>query len=149
MRSSGIIPLAPTKIGIRKKNSLVFLLNQTNLRKIEKETKGEKPYLALSSCAGPALCGLAGPVGRPGPPVPPPLSSSSPTGGRARARRARAPPRHTTSLSACLPSPLLVWMPRRRHAATPTSLALSLALVPLLCSLSRAQPSGAHRRRPP
>ena len=45
-------------------------------------------------------------------PLAPPLSSSSSTGGWARARRTRAPPRHATSLSACLPSPLLVWMPR-------------------------------------
>ena len=61
---------------------------------------------------------------------------------------ARAPPRHTTSLSACLPSPLLVWMPRRRHTATPTSLALSLALLLSPCSLPRT-PERHHRRRSP
>ena len=61
---------------------------------------------------------------------------------------ARAPPRHATSLSACLPSPLLVWMPRRRQAATPTSLALSLALLLSPCSLPRT-PERHHRRRSP
>ena len=67
----------------------------------------------------------AQPAGGPAHLAPPPLSSSSPTGGR-RVPDARAPPRRaTSSLPACLSSPRRSGWTGRRHATPRTSLPLS------------------------
>ena len=91
-----------------------------------KKIKGNGKNLpAASSCAGPALCGLAGPVGQPSPPVPPPLSSSS---WRRQKDRGTFPATSCFSLS----SP---GSPARRHAP-PKPLSLSpVSPPPLVLSL--------------
>ena len=117
----------------------------------QKELKKGEAYLGSSLCS-PASW-PAQPAG--GPARLPPLSSSSSTEGGECGRRARAPPRHATSLPACLPSP-----PRldALDDATPPPCSLSLALGSSLLSLalSLTQPNTtvadvrhSSRLRPP
>ena len=94
---------------------------------------------------------LAGPASsRPSPP--PSSVVFVPTEGGECGRRARAPPRHATSLPACLPSPPRLGVPGRRHASS----LLSLTLPQLSLALSLARPNTtvaavrlSHRLRPP
>ena len=86
---------------------------------------------------------LAGPASR----RPSPSPSSVvfvPTEGGECGRRARAPPRHATSLPACLPSP-----PRldALDDATPPPCSLSLPLGSSLLSLALSHTAEHHHRR--
>ena len=84
---------------------------------------------------------LAGPASR----RPSPSPSSVvfvPTEGGECGRRARAPPRHATSLPACLPSPPRLDAPGRRHASP----LLSLTPPRLFPPLPRSR---THGRTPP
>ena len=85
---------------------------------------------------------LAGPASsRPSPP--PSSVVFVPTEGGECGRRARAPPRHASSLPACLSSPRRSGWTARRHAAAPVFFpSLSLSLLPgsLFPERTRAQP---------
>ena len=92
---------------------------------------------------------LTGPASQPSPP--PPSSSWRQSARRVAGARAR-PPRHATSLPACLPSPPRLGVPGRRHASS----LLSLTLPRLSLALSLARPNTtlaavrhSHRLRPP
>ena len=92
---------------------------------------------------------LAGPASQPSPP--PPLSSWRQSARRVAGARAR-PPRHSTSLPACLPSPPRLGVPGRRHASS--LLSLTLPRLSLALSLSRPNTTVAavrlsNRLRPP
>ena len=77
---------------------------------------------------------LAGPASQPSPP--PPSSSWRQSARRVAGARAR-PPRHATSLPACLPSPPRLGVPGRRHASS----LLSLTLPRLSLALSLTRPN--------
>ena len=113
--------------------------------KLENRNKEEK----LTCGPAPVRPGRPSSQRRPSP-LAPPLSSSSSTGGWARARRARAPPRHATSLPACLPSPLLVWMPRETPRPPVPSHSLSFLPPSSALSLARSRAeliAAVHRSR--
>ena len=97
---------------------------------------------------------LAGPASsRPSPP--PSSVVFVQTEGGECGRRARAPPRHATSLPACLPSPPRLDAPGRRHASPLLSLTrLGSSLLSLALPLSRPNTTVAavrhsNRLRPP
>ena len=104
----------------------------------QKKIKGGEAYLGSSTVRPSQLAGPAS--SRPSPP--PSSVVFVPTEGGECGRRARAPPRHATSLPACLPSPPRLDAPGRRHASPLLSLTLPRFLPPLPCSLS-------HGRTPP
>ena len=121
-KSSGIIPLAPTKIGIIKLNDLIYLLNQTNVRKLEKKTeKGRETYMGH----------LPGPSPAGGPAHPRCLLSSPSSDRRTRAcaRRSLARAPATSPPAGHLLLPRTPSMPRTKPRSCPAPLSLSLALL--------------------
>ena len=142
-KSSGIIPLAPTKIGIIKLNDLIYLLNQTNVRKIENRSKIGKTERGRETLPAAHLGHL--PVAGPAPPagpahlLPPPclLPPLAPKqlGGERRCRLG-----HLLLRRGSLPASLLD--ARRRHATPSDPLTLPRGPAPLL-PLSRPNPSAA------
>ena len=116
--------------------------------KLENKNKRRRAYLGLPLCS-PAAAGR--PSQQAAQPTWPPSSVVFlPDRGTERARRARAPPRHASSLPACLSSPRRSGWTGRHHATPRTSLPLShsspspgsLSPSPSSCVPTRARSAG-------